>query len=496
MAQTAEKLSDYYEHVKTYFSISQKEIDDLSEEFKEGLPKKLGPLKRPPTSVRNFLDSKSTEENDLIVKILGLGQVHSYTSQKGKGYYQRILAADESGEIEFVTFRINLHSLGDLIRVAGIHHFTSKNGREQLRISRTGGIFPVPFNLPLIDLTQTVINPDKIDIKNLPTNYVSLKAIILEKGELEVRKERFGEGSYSTLRIVVCAKKQKLNVYLQRQLAADVSKNTSIHEVILLTNINIKPSRGQIVAYSSDYSSFQNKTVEDYTEPEDLSPIYLPIQKTDLVTLCQNPYVIGEVRGLLTDPVKQEGKYGEYYLSGFVDSSGAGSITFNEETIKKIPKSTQDIQQVTIHGVLHSNKDYFKLDGDRLSIMNDSSPLAPAIISGSEVMEMDGLFCVEGKVEEIYEPREFTMKDGRSDTMQRVRFDCQGNYYSITGFNKEDRTKLYDLKLNNSYQIMFVRKDIYNDFVSLKFSPFTKFQLSEESSGELSDNNYNIDVDY
>jgi hypothetical protein len=260
--------------------------------------------------------------------------------------------------------------------------------------------------------------------------------------------------------------------------------------------LKIKPSRGQIVAYASDYSSFQNKAVEDYTEPEDLQAIYLPIQPTDLVTLQQNPFLIGEVRGLLTDPVKQEGKYGEYYLSGFVDGSGAGSVTFNEETTKKIPQSNKFLQQVLIKGILHSNKDYFKLDSERISIKNDKAALAPAIISGSEVLEMEGLFCIEGVVNEIYEPKEFTTKDGRTDTLQRVRFDCQGSYYSITGFNKEDRTKLYDLKINYTYQILFVRKDIYNDFVSLKFTPFTTFQLTEENSGELTDDNFEVDVDY
>ncbi|OLS16935.1 MAG: hypothetical protein HeimC3_50810 [Candidatus Heimdallarchaeota archaeon LC_3] len=86
MAQTAEKLSDYYQHVCTYFSITQKEIENLATEIKEDLVKYLGPLKRPFKTVEQFKIYKSTEEQDIIVKILGISPLQSYTSKKGKGY--------------------------------------------------------------------------------------------------------------------------------------------------------------------------------------------------------------------------------------------------------------------------------------------------------------------------------------------------------------------------------------------------------------------------
>jgi len=68
MAQTAEKLSDYYQHVCTYFSITQKEIENLATEIKEDLVKYLGPLKRPFKTVEQFKSDKATEEQDIIVR--------------------------------------------------------------------------------------------------------------------------------------------------------------------------------------------------------------------------------------------------------------------------------------------------------------------------------------------------------------------------------------------------------------------------------------------
>ncbi|OLS24336.1 MAG: hypothetical protein HeimC3_20540 [Candidatus Heimdallarchaeota archaeon LC_3] len=499
MAQTAEKLSDFYQHVCTYFSITQKEIENLSAEIKDDLVKYLGPLRRPFIPVQQFNNERPTEERDLIVKILGISPLLSYQSQKGKGYYQRLLGADTTGEIEFTSFQVNKFEVGQVLRISGLYFFSSDQGREHIRISRSGGIFPVPFSLDQHSVSQVVVTPDSIKIDDLPSNKVSMKAILLEKGEMEVRKEKFSNGQYSSLKIVVCAKKKKIPIYLQRQLAGDVSKSVDEHDVLLITNLSLKPSRGQIVAYGSGYSSFQNRPVDNYTSPDNLTPLYIPIQQTDLMTLQQNSFLIGKINGYLTGPIKFEGKFGDYYAAGFVDSSTSGSVTFNEDTIKKIPKSKDFLQQVIINGLVHSNKDYYKLDFERGTIKKDKSVFAPAIINGSEVMDMEGIFCIAGVLNEVFEPKEFTTKEGRTDTMLRVKFDCQGQYYNLTAFNQEDRAKLYELKLKNTYEIMFIRKDIYNDFVSLKMTKFTTFRLTEEgedsdsTSGNNNENEYDTE---
>ncbi|KKK67955.1 hypothetical protein LCGC14_2948910, partial [marine sediment metagenome] len=230
------------------------------------------------------------------------------------------------------------------------------------------------------------------------------------------------------------------------------------------------------------------KPLDNYEAPNRLDFLFIPIQQTDLVTLQQNSFLIGKVRGLITDPVKFEGKFGDYYASGFVDSSTSGSVTFNEDTVKLLPKSNSFLQQVSIEGLVHSNKDYYKLVQDRGKITENKDALAIATINGTEVMEIEGIFCIAGTLVESFEPKEFTTKDGRTDTMQRVKFDCQGHFYHMTAFNKEDRAKLYNLKPNNTYEILFTRKEIYNDFVSLRFTSFTMFRLLEEGEEQEHDN--------
>ena len=88
----------------------------------------------------------------------------------------------------------------------------------------------------------------------------------------------------------------------------EVSKSVHDHDALLLTNVSLKPSRGQIVAYGSGFSFFQNIPVDNYNPPENLTPLYIPIQKTDLLTLQQNSFLIGIVTGYLTEPIKFEGK--------------------------------------------------------------------------------------------------------------------------------------------------------------------------------------------
>jgi hypothetical protein len=465
---------DYISHICAYFNIEPKVIKNLPQHVQENLEFYLGPLSRPLSTVKEFL-STTDQEHDLVVTLLGLGQVQSNNQHTGQRYI-RILGADQTGQVEVSISYQEEFTIGQQLHISGIRQTIPPDGFPRIRVGRTGSISVLPFLLLSHTPSNEMYTPASIDKNALPTDYVIIKGIVISKGILESFQPKNHSQTIYSLKLLLIAKETIVDVYLNKDLAKEINTCVQENHILIIENIKLKVNQQKVIAYSSIYSRFHHNELKNFVLPSAITYLYFPLEETTLASLKHNSKKVGTITCFITPFIKRRTKRGEVYKTALTDGEKSGFLQLTVEEKHQIGKIIDKPGVYKLEGIFHSHYNHFRVDLSRFDLKKSED------IFSLKTLELDSnqpnniLSCFTGKLIKIFLPEEFKKTTDEKTTIHRVKFVSSGIKITMSAVEQEHKDKLANLELNKTYNIFFVTLGSYYNSFTLKFTDFTLFQ--------------------
>ena len=265
---------------------------------------------------------------------------------------------------------------------------------------------------------------------------------------------------YVGLSVLLVSQNYSLKLFINRDIAKKFKEKVHINNVVILTCCKFLNYRGILAVRTTEYSNFsyapQNLLIPNMKYKEHL----LNCIDTSLLSLSQNQYLLGIVVGYITKPIKCKDfdikpEEHRYYTAAFIDNTLSCYLRIEDDLIPRFSElisSCNELTLVKIHGLFYNLNNYFRISPFKfkLSYLNKNDyPFTHALIN--KFYEYSSkLISFVGKLIGIENNIEYT----------KLFFRISGLSYTLIAFQKENRRKANLLKIQEYYNVYFIKVDL------------------------------------